>query len=442
MYNKLLRIKELEDERTADWHRRREEAKNRSLSRDKLRTEFSPAGKKARHQMLEKEFSKIMTQFEEGEGENKKGKKKRRNRAERMKQKAANDTSRTEESVIYTQNKLEFVSQVLAKRREIADKAYDDEIKRKVMAQSAERFRRNKSENRFHTEKSREESPSFFDRWDQDEMNRSQSRLERDMEKILRPAQKEEHERQVRQRREDQEDLRELVGKLMLDQRDHEISRAEEQKEKIKEINLKKFMYEYLKNEEALQSIPRDERARIYKGIKLNEKMKNKRDNQERIRIERQAVYEHKKALEAEYNKERSSIRLSFMKEKEKLDYELRERLQSSSKRKSKLKRCKSSAGYKNPKNFLTSSGYESRATAYDSRTLRTDTQDRTYRGGFNMMSIDSHSEMEGERSFERDVYEDIIGENDEMVRQKSSKRGHVASRLNIIYEKGQSKKL
>ena len=196
MYSKLLRIQELKDERTADENRRREEAKNRSLSRDKLRNEFSPEGKKIRHDMLEKEFSKIMTQFEDGE--NKKGKKKRRNRAERMKQKA-NNTSQTEESVIYTQNKLEFVSQVLAKRRQLADKAYGKDIKRKVMEQSAERFRRNKSENRFHTEKSREESPSFFDRWDQDELNRSQSRLERDIEKVLRPARKEEHERQVRQ---------------------------------------------------------------------------------------------------------------------------------------------------------------------------------------------------------------------------------------------------
>ncbi len=180
--------------------------------------------------------------------------------------------------------------------------------------------------------------------------------------------------------------MRELVGRLILDQRDHDISRAEEQKEKIKEINLKKFMYEYLKNEEALQSIPRDERARAYKGVKLAEKMKNKKDNQERIRIEKRAVFEHKRALESEYNKERSSIKLSYMKEKEKLDYELRERLQSSSKKKTKLKRCKSSTGYKIPKNMQISSGYESRATAYDSRTQ---TQDRTYRGGFKPLKIE-----------------------------------------------------
>jgi len=126
------------------------------------------------------------------------------------------------------------------------------------------------------------------------------------------------------------------------------------------------------------------------------------------------------------------------MKEKEKLDYELRERLKTPPKKKTKLKRCKSSTGYN--KNYTSSSEHESRATAYDSRTLRTETQtnDRTYRLAHNLMSIDSNSEMEGERSFERDLYDDIIGVNEGLARPKSaSRKVHLAKDLNIIYEKG-----
>ena len=125
MYNKMLRIQELEDERTLEWHRRREDAKNRSISREKIRNEFSPEGKKARHNLLEKEFQKIMIKFEESTSGTENKKKKRRNRAERMKQKGskkqADQSQLTEESVLYSQNKIEFVSQVLAQRRLLAE---------------------------------------------------------------------------------------------------------------------------------------------------------------------------------------------------------------------------------------------------------------------------------------------------------------------------------
>jgi len=440
MYNKILRIQELEEERTTEWHRRREDAKNRSISRDKLRSEFSPEGKKSRHELLEKEFQKIMTKFEESTSDNgnKKGKK-RRNRAERLKQKG----QATEESVLYSQNKLEFVSHVLTQRRILAEKVYDEkvreneELKTMTRKKSEEKMKRHKSENQFQ---SREEGASFFDRWDQDGLSRDQSKIEREVERVLRTAQKEEHERRVRQRREDQEDLREIAGKLLIDQRDNNISRAEDQKQRMRDDSAKRFMFEYIKTEEALESISREERARLFKGVKLDVKLKDKRDKMEKTRIEKRAIFEHKKHLVEEYHKERSSIKLSFMKEKERLEYELRERLMAPLKKKTKLKRCKSSGAYQ--KNYLNTSGYESRATAYDSRTLRTDTQtqDRTYRLAHNLMSIDSGSEVEFERSFEKDIYDDIIGEYEGLVRPKSASRRAnlpLPKALNTIYEKG-----
>ena len=72
-------------------------------------------------------------------------------------------------------------------------KAYDDQVQQhEEIIQNEERIKRHKSENRFHKEKSRDESPSFFDRWDQDGGSRNQSRLEREVSRILKTAKKEE----------------------------------------------------------------------------------------------------------------------------------------------------------------------------------------------------------------------------------------------------------